>query len=164
MIEVDIDPKMVELAKSRSEEMGVLNNSVTRGDGNIAGFVGEYIIKDFIKGSEIADTYDYDVVTRSGVKIDVKTKRTTVRPKPYYDCTIYEYNTKQKCDVYAFVRVSEDYTKGWILGFYPKKKYFENAKFHKKGDIDGDNNFRFKANSYNLPISQLKVPNLTEQD
>ena len=47
------------------------------------------------------------------------------------------------------------WTRAWILGLYDKEKYFKDAKFLKKGQTDGDNYFKVKANCYNMEISKL---------
>lgn len=156
MIEVDIDQDTLDRAYNLSREMGRLRNSITKGEGNLAGFVGEIIVNDYLKGSTISNTYDYDIITKTGYTIDVKTKRTTVTPKDYYECSIANYNTKQKCYAYAFVRVDLNRNLGWILGFYHKDRYFEDATFRRKGEKDPNNNFTFKADCYNMPIKNLK--------
>ena len=51
----------------------VLNNSITKGDGNLAGALGEVIVCDYYNGEQ-KNTYDYDLILK-GKKIDVKTKR-----------------------------------------------------------------------------------------
>ena len=96
-------------ANKKSKNMGKLKNSITSGEGNLAGFLGEEIIK-FDLGEKCTEcnTYDYDIILKNKIKIDVKTKRTTVEPLDYYECSVAEYNTKQKCHVYAFVRVDID--------------------------------------------------------
>ena len=43
MNEVEITLDMIDKARAKSAEMGVLKNSIIRGSGNIAGFVGEQI-------------------------------------------------------------------------------------------------------------------------
>ncbi len=101
------------------------------------------------------NTYDYDLVSDCGKRIDVKTKRTNYKPRDYYDCSIAAYNTKQKCDSYVFVRVLNDFSRAWILGEKGKSDYFKEARFLKKGQIDGDNGFRVKSDCYNLKISDL---------
>jgi hypothetical protein len=37
-----------------------------------------------------------------------------------------------------------------------RKKYFDKARYMKKGDIDPSNNFTVKANCYNLQIKELE--------
>ena len=41
MIEVIVTQDMLDKAHNKSEEMGRLNNSITKGKGNLAGFLGE---------------------------------------------------------------------------------------------------------------------------
>ena len=50
MIEVKITPQMKKRAWDKARKMGKLRNSITRGQGNIAGFLGEEIANAFIKG------------------------------------------------------------------------------------------------------------------
>lgn len=154
MIEVQVSEDILIKSANRAKEMGRLKNSITEGQGNLSGFVGEQVVSDYY-GFTIKNTYDYDLVTKGGKKVDVKTKRTIVKPKPHYECSIGAFNTKQKCDIYFFVRVSNDLKTAWILGYKMKEEYFKRAKLLKKGDIDPDNSFTVKADCYNLPISEL---------
>ena len=156
MIEVQITEKMKQRAWSKSRDMGKLKGSITKGDGNIAGFLGEQIANELL-GGEVQNTYDYDIV-KGDTTYDVKTKRCTSEPKDHYDCSVAAYNTKQNCDQYIFVRI--EYIKGkwgraWVLGSYPKKEYFTDARFLKKGERDGDNWFKVKADCYNITIKDL---------
>ncbi len=134
--------------------MGKLNNSITKGKGNIHGFLGEIITANFLSVSTF-NTYDYDIIFNN-IKIDVKTKRVNTPPRNYYECSISDLNTKQKCDVYVFTRILNDMTKGWLLGYINKKDYFEKATFLKKGSIDPSNNWKVLTDCYNLPINKLK--------
>lgn len=154
MKEVFIPKEIVTKAREKASEMGKLKNSITEGEGNIAGFIGEFLVAEMI-GATVCNTYDYDLLL-DGCRIDVKTKRTNYPPKPHYECSIAAFNTKQKCDYYYFVRVKNDFSKAWILGSYCKEDYFKDAKFCRKGDKDQSNNFTFKADCYNLPIYDLK--------
>ena len=45
---------------------------------------------------------------------------------------------------------------GWFLGVVKKEDYFDRARFLKKDTIDEANNFRVKADCYNLAISELQ--------
>ena len=154
MIEAKITEFHIEMARALAKELGQLKNSITSGEGNLAGFIGEVIVAD-ITGASHRNTYDYDLILPSGKSVDVKTKRTNYPPKDNYDCSVAAFNTKQKCDYYAFVRVKNDLSVAWVLGFYEKSLYFKDAKFYKKGDYDPDNKFTFKADCYNIKISNL---------
>jgi hypothetical protein len=153
MIEVKISNDMRNTAHEMSEEMGILRRSITRGQGNVFGFLGELVALQVIGGVH-QNTIDYDIVV-DGQKIDVKTKKTTVKPKPHYDCSVADVTRKQNCDYYAFVRVLMDQSVGWFLGVRSAKEYFENAAYIAKGDYDTRNSFTAKANCYNMAISAL---------
>lgn len=154
MIKIRTTQESVREATDMAEEMGRLRNSITSGQGNIAGFLGEVLTRKLLS-AEQGNTYDYDLVLPDNSTIDVKTKRTTVEPKDYYDCSVAALNTKQKCDYYAFVRVRNDYKYAWFLGLIPKTDYFSKARLLKKGDTDGDNGFIVKSDCYNMSIADL---------
>ena len=156
MIEIIPTKKQINLAKKKADEMGILNNSITHGDGNVYGFLGEILVKNHIGGIH-RNTYDYDII-KNKIKIDVKTKVCTSPPQPHYYCSVAAYNIRQACDIYVFVRIMEDFSKAWILGGCDKSVFYRTAQFNKKGTIDESSSFkwRFKADCYNLPISRLK--------
>ena len=154
MKEIIINPDWIEQATTKSKEMGKLNNSITKGDGNISGFIGEIMVLSCLPEGKLLNTYDFDIVYKD-YKLDVKTKRTTKTPRDYYDCSVASFNTKQKCSHYIFTRILNDYSKGWVLGWLPKEEYFNIARFLKKGDRDGDNGFIVKSDCYNVKINQL---------
>ena len=155
MKELVITPEMLVEARDKAVEMGQLYNSITRGAGNIAGFIGEAIAQQVL-GGELFNTYDYDLVLPDGTKVDVKTKQTGYVPLPSYDCSIAALNTKQDCDYYAFVRVKNDVSVGWYLGVYNKDQYMKDAVFMQKGTVDPANGYTVKSDCYNIKISQLK--------
>ena len=160
MIYVPITSSMKRIATRNANRMGRIRNSITRGQGISYGVLGEHITK-LVLGCEIVNkgkkyNVDYDLVLDDGTTVEVKTKKTTVEPKKYYECSVAKYNTKQKCDYYAFVRVLDTKKGGWFLGVMPKEKYFINAKFLKAGTRDGDNGFLVRADCYNIAISELQ--------
>ena len=154
MIEIKVTEKMFLTAREKAVEVGKLNNSILNGGGNLAGFIGEQIVL-FVLGGEWINTYQYDLII-NGYKVDVKTKQTSVKPLPHYECSITEANSSQECDYYAFTRVKKDFSVGWYLGVMRKQDYFLNATFLKKGEVDPSNNYVVRASCYNLPISKLK--------
>ena len=154
MREIEISLDMIESARQKSVEMGMLNNSIIRGRGNITGFIGEQVALQCLGGA-LNNTFDYDIVLPNGRTVDVKTKQTSVKPLPEYDCSVAKYNTKQKCDFYAFVRVKGDLTVGWYLGMIEKERYFEQAQFLTKGEVDPSNGYTVKADCYNVKIRDL---------
>jgi hypothetical protein len=134
-----------------------LNGSITKGNSNIYGAIGEIVVFDFFtkKGLNVVfeSTYDYDM-TIENKHIDVKTKRTTVVPKPNYLCSVSAFNTRQKCDYYFFVRVNVNMKECYLLGFKAKDEFFDQATFNKKGSKDV-NDWIFKDDCYNLEILKL---------
>ena len=134
-----------------------LNNSITSGDGNLAGALGEILICDLFNGTQ-ANTYDYDLIIRNS-KIDVKTKRFTAKytPQSTWNLNIPDFNTTQQCDYYLFAGVADNYSVGYFYGYLSKSKFYHTAKFGKKGDIDpnGNGKWKFRADCYNILIQDL---------
>ena len=158
MNEIEVTDEMLLRARRKAGEMGRLNNSITRGAGNLVGFIGEEValrvLSHFYDDIIEANTYDYDIIA-DGAKIDVKTKSTSVAPLPHYMCSVAGYNTEQQCDFYAFVRVKNDLTTAWWCGIISKEAFYRDAVFMKKGQLDADNKYIVKADCYNIPISGL---------
>jgi|TARA_Y100000401_G_scaffold104024_1_gene95500 hypothetical protein len=140
-------------AREKASQMGILQGSITGGSRNVLGAIGEVVVADSIKAKEV-NTYHYDLV-KDGVRIDVKTKRCTSKPYPNYDCSVAFHGTKQDCDAYVFVRVLDDLSKAWILGGMSKEDFYDKATLYRKGDIDTDNGYTFKADCYNIRIDRL---------
>ena len=63
-----------------------LQGSITRGDGSPAGALGEILVRDLLSCKQV-NTRDYDLLMEQ-TRIDVKTKRCTSPPKPFYECSI----------------------------------------------------------------------------
>jgi hypothetical protein len=148
-----ISKSAMQRVRARAEKLPLLNNSIRKGEGSLVAYIGEEVVKNVLNG-EIKDTYDYDIVYQN-MKVDVKTKERTVAPKPYYECSVADFNTKQDCDEYAFVSVLNTLKEAWYLGKITKPDFYKKAVFHRKGEIDPANNFIFKADCYNIPISLL---------
>lgn len=155
MIEVEVTKEMVDLAKKKADDLGELKNSITRGEGNVAGFLGELAVQKLC-GGEIKGTRDYDILFPDGVTADVKTKRCGSEPEPHFECSIAGLNTTQKCDKYIFVRVLKDYSRAWVMGELTKEEYFSKATFIEQGQYDPRNRWRCKTDCYNVPCSELR--------
>lgn len=160
-VEVTVTPKMLREALRKARELGELRNSITNGQGNVIGFLGEMIAHKVI-GGRIENTKHYDIVTDDGVKWDVKSKKTSVPPMDHFECSVSDFNTKQECDRYLFVRVMKDYTKGWVIGELPKEEYYEKSTFVREGQYDPRNNWRAKCDCWNVLFSDLNEVKLEE--
>lgn len=119
---------------------------------------GEILMADKFKGKQ-ANTFDYDIIIQ-GYNIDVKTKRFTAKftPNPNWNLNIPDFNTTQKCDFYCFVGMADDYKRAYFYGFIKRDDFYKKAVFGKKGEIDPNGNgiWTFRADCYNLLISELK--------
>ena len=144
-------------ARKASIELGVLHNSIRRGDGNLIGFLGEYITREAL-GCTQDNTYHQDLLL-GDIKIDVKTKATSVKPLDIYDCSVTSCNATQQCDIYVFTRIIKTYEKGWVLGWLTTEDYFKKARFLKKGEVDPSNKYTVKADCYNVAINELNSIN-----
>lgn len=154
MIEITPTKEQIEQARQEASNLGSLSGSITRGAGNVAGFLGEILVAELLAATR-HNTYDFDMLDKNNIKIDVKTKRCTSAPKDFYDCVVPAHGTKQACDDYVFVRILENLKKAWILGRKPKKEFYANAIYRKKGDVDESCGFVYKASCYVLPMNQL---------
>lgn len=162
MIEVKVTKEMLKKAGEKAKEMGTINNSIVRGDGNIAGFLGEEVANNILSG-QIINTFDYDILTgdlcgnSQQISWDVKTKRCKSPPRDYYECSVADIQN-QKCDRYVFVRVQTpivDQGKAWVLGWLPREEYFKKARKMTKGETDPSNGFVVKADCHNVAIKDL---------
>ena len=172
MIKLDFDQSMIDEAVKKAEELGSINNSITSGRGNLAGYLAEIALTKRLGCKNIScdkgrDKYDYDLI-KDGRKIDVKTKRRTVDPKPFFEVSIAGTSKHQKTDTYAFISITFKEKRGmgsqaqyygvesiWLCGFMSKEDYFDKAIFWKKGAVDPSNGFKVHADMYNMPISSL---------
>lgn len=134
-----------------------LNNSITEGDGNVSGALGEIVVRDVYNGKQ-ANTYDYDIILKDK-KVDVKTKRFSKKftPNKNWTFSVADYNTTQKCDYYCFVGVSYDLSTVYIFGFIKKSDFLDRAVFRRKGEIDPNGNgvWTFRADCYNIQVKDL---------
>lgn len=156
MIKIIINDEHI-LQAEKLFEFKKLNNSITEGEGNLSGALGEIIACEYFKGIQ-ENTYDYDIVVK-GRKIDVKTKRYTSKftPELSWNLNIPDFNIHQKCDYYLFVGMSDNHEVCYLYGSIEKDKFYEIAKFGKKGQVDprGNGIWTFRADCYNILVSQL---------
>ena len=157
-IEVPITDDMIKKAQEKAGDIGVLNGSIRKGEGNVVGCLGQIAVEQSIKGAVSAETYDYDLITDNGLRLEVKTKDRTVIPRPHYECSVPALNPYQSTDYYIFASTHREGTSlktVYLLGYIDKNEYYKKAVALKKGDHDPSNNFYVKADCYNLPITGL---------
>jgi len=172
MIKLEYLPWMMREAKKKAEALGEIKNSITKGRGNLAGYLAEIALNRHLGAKNISCEegklkYNHDL-EKGEKKIEVKTKRRTVDPEPTFEVSIANTSKHQKPDVYAFVSITFKEKRGkgreatyhgveaiWLCGFIEREEYFEKATFIPKGKLDPSNGFRCWANMHNLPISEL---------
>ena len=165
-VEIIITDEILGIAKKKAEHLGRLNKSIMGGSGNLSGFIGEECVKQYfgISLDTNDNTYDFDIIYNDK-RFDVKTKKTTVVPRMNHECSVAAYNTRQDCDYYIFTRVlfeNDIPTRLYIMGQMDKIEYYKKARFLRKGEKDGTNDFIVREDCYNMyyydlkPISDIK--------
>jgi hypothetical protein len=148
------------LAAERSERMGVLANSYTRGAGRMFGLLGEIAVEKYL-GDIITPcgelSKSYDLLTDSGISIEVKTKRARAIPKPEYVASVEQKRTHMfENDLFVFLRAHDSMVKLWLLGWIKTDSFKRRSEFKKAGEPDGDSGFTYRVDGYHIPISKLK--------
>lgn len=173
IISIPWDGIMVDRARSKAKKLGEIKNSILRGGGNVAGYLGEEAVAAYI-GAKItscdkgSDKYNYDITTKGGRRVEIKTKRRTVYPQEYFDVSVAKTSVHQRPDLYIFVSIEFEDMKMvngrrhyygiksiCILGQAEPEDFFSRAKIWNRGDIDKRNGFKTHVDMYNLPISEI---------
>lgn len=172
MKQIHFNKQMINQAVKKAKQLGEINNSITKGAGNVAGYLSEIALCKHLGCKNVSCDpgdykYDFDLL-KNDKKIEVKTKRRTVDPQPHYEVSIAESSKHQQTDFYAFMSITFSKKFGfgkdvkyycptslWLCGFMQSDKYFSYARYLKKGQVDGSNGFTVKANMFNLPIEKL---------
>ena len=136
-----------------------IHNSITSGESNIYGAMGEVLFASIAEGT-YEPSKDFDFVTRFGT-VDVKTKRTTVPPRPDFFCSVAATSLHQRPDWFYFVRVMEDLSAGFLLGGVRREEFFDLATFKQAGELDS-NGWEFKADCYNLSVGEVMAHGHTD--
>jgi hypothetical protein len=156
MKEINVTEQQLERAKTLYE-FKVLNNSISKGKGNLIGAIGEIVVFDYYtnKGKNVihAQNFQYDLIIEN-YKIECKTLASNVTPKDYYNCHLSTFNDKQDCDYYCFLHALNDFSKVWIKGMLSKHEVNQLKTFKKKGELDGK--FAFKEDTWIIKNYQLK--------
>ena len=157
MNKIYITPEQIEEAKDLYN-FKCLKNSISKGQSQIYGAIGELIAMGFLrsKGKEVKyeGDYNYDLIS-NGKKIDVKTIKTDKEPTDDFNANIDANNTTQKTDFYLWCSVSVDMTYGYVIGYLDKDEFYKIADLKKKGEIDcGD--WTFKSDTYTTKIKNIK--------
>lgn len=125
------------------------------------GVLGEIMVLDYLgdKAVHVKDK-DYDIMSGSGARVEVKTLKGGSTPQPDYICSVPETSMHQNCDIYVFCRVHKSYYYGWILGWIEVDRFDKESFYAEKGEINRDTEhnkkpFIYSANCYNIMVNQL---------
>lgn len=143
-----ITDELTSIASLNASRLGSLKNSITKGDGNIAGYLGEEVARRHLDGViEETNYYNHDMLIM-GYKVEIKTKRRTVHPKIYYEVSVAKTSTHQRPDYYIFTSVDSEYV--WLLGYIGYQEFIDMAREIPYGKPDGRNGFVCHADMLNL--------------
>ena len=155
MIELSVTECQREKAKKLAKEMGSLKHSMLRGGGNVRGFLAEIVYAAKF-GLEIAHTYNYDLLTKKGKRVDVKSKGGWQIPQPHHWVAV-EKRFEQDCDFYVFTRVRKDLGLVWLLGWMPTLEFRKSAIHFPPGTPDPDDpSFRNKLDNLQMRNKDLR--------
>ena len=162
MQSLKFNQKMIDQASQWANDLGGIKNSITSGDGNYAGRLGELALAKHLS-VEVEDHKDYDLIYND-LRVEVKTKRRATKPKPNYTVNIASTSRHQKPDTYAFLSVEysdrdsggnySDLLKIWLCGYKSADQFFEEAEFWPKGTPDPPF-FKTHRDMYVLTIGEL---------
>jgi len=125
-------------------------------DNKILGYLGEIKFAKAMKDRDIkghakldasgkSDEGD-DWVSEHGIKVDVKTRKWSVAPKPWHYWPIIKSNADHHPpDVYVLCTVFKDYSASWIVGGLRADHFKKIAEFKRQGDSLGSCNARRDA-------------------
>lgn len=147
------------LEAKRLYDFKKLRNSITEGQSQIYGALGEVMVMNFFKlyyeNVEYVGSYDFDLKI-NGKKIDVKTIKTDKEPSKDFNANISAFNITQKTDFYLWCSVAENMKYGYIIGYLEKDEFYKIAQLKKKGEIDWGN-WVFKSDTYTTQIKNIKT-------
>lgn len=164
MIDIDIKKNHLQTSLDRLNQINVISNKPSKFGYEkkriYEGYIGEELVKEYLSIKSITDTYNYDLISAKGKKLEVKTVSCKFKPKLNYLCTVNCHSLEQKniqnADYYIFVRIRNDYKVGWILGWISCDEFYKKGTFVEKGTDFVAFNFS-KANATVLEIKYLNT-------
>ena len=172
MLEIPFTNDMVRESHYLAQKLGAINNSITSGGGNRAGYLGELAVADYINAEHVScdwgeDKYNRDLVLKNK-NFEVKTKRRTVNPRLNYDASVADTSKHQKTDYYIHLSITFESHKDrkiyynplkiWVCGIISKEDYFSQSEVWGQGKVDSSNDFKTHVKMHNLPYNKLLSP------
>jgi hypothetical protein len=156
VIEILCTGEMRDRARKRGEVMHY-DGSMTGGSRATHAALAEIAVVGLV-GGEIHDTFDYDIMSNIGFKVDVKNKLVSQKPRPFYEVSIMGNNDKQDCDYLVFTMTPRDGSCVWLCGGYYKPLFIKVAEFKPAGTTTGFNDLVYKRDNYVMSMSKLDDP------
>lgn len=122
----------------RFNELSILDHGI----GQHPGFIGECAFALWCMAREIPFFWvgsdkgqiDFKIITGRELTFDVKAKERNVKPQSEYDAHVKLQQREYHCDAYVFASVTRD--EPTLMGWIPKKKFWELATIMRKGQQD----------------------------
>ena len=154
MITIKTTPEQISIARRMADDMGFIRHSMLKGGGNVTGFLGEVAYADRF-GLNQDNSYDYDLMTKAGKTVDVKSKSCTSIPRSHYYVAV-ETRYLQSCDFYVFTRILKDLSTVYLLGWMKSDAFKRAAHHFPAGTPDPhDAAWKNKLDNLQLEIRQL---------
>lgn len=151
MLEIPLTKDVILWAWEKSKAVGIINAHRPSPVSTFVGAIGEKIVLDNLGiCAEEQSRINYDIKYK-GKRVEVKTKTTSVKPKPHYEAVVSESAIKQSCDYYAFLRLKNDLSVAWLCGYVSKFDFLEKAQFIEKG-----RNLGHRVQTWNQYIMEIQ--------
>lgn len=164
IIQIPLSAEMIEFAAIKAEQHREIQenqkiafyNSITKGEGNFLCFCGEAAAKVYC-GLDFTlnmNHYKHDFIFKE-YKIEVKSKFTSVVPRLNYEGSVTDVN-KSQGEFYLHTRVYFPHGKNhpptcvYLMGWIPRKQYFQKASLVKEGQYDSSNNWTCSKDCWNV--------------
>ena len=164
IVEIPITKEMRDFAQANAHKGSMNKHSLLQGAQNVEGLLAELAVHRYLPmlshdpGNEYDFTFPYNTGTFT---IDVKNKfdvkRYGTRPNMDWDCTIFGYEVKKKCDIYLFTSTNGDNTKVWLKGYIAKKRFVLPENFYKAGSTrtTTQGSVNYKRDNYVVQVKEL---------
>lgn len=164
MIHIETSAYTRALARKEAKEMGALKNSLTKGRGNAIGMLGEILAHRFLGGKRVGSTNRfYDIVTPSGLRVDVKTTCMVLTPRKHHLARAYYKECEReflatKCDAYFFVRACRTLRSAYLVGWLSAEDFAGKADFTPEGSINPHDKRVVQSPEFTIPLRMLNAP------
>jgi hypothetical protein len=162
MVVVDLTDDDYELARRWDEQQGILKGSITKGVGNLVGALGEIAALRVYGGTIQRDRAtvekNFDILMKSGITVDVKSKTSKVDydPEPNWTATVVAQGTPQRCDYYIFTRVNPTLKRCWVMGHMSNVEFHKQAFYLATGQYEPGTRFKCRRSCWNMYYKDIE--------